>query len=233
MNAMLSAEHQELLNRVLTGDVSPEDPRVQAAVQASRAFRSELAELRRVSELLDAAARDERETLDSIDWERQDVPGADVVAPFLRARARELHHRRRFLRRSLAAAAAAALVAGGYLVRALLSERQGPSQGEITLGSGGLELLGARAPDGGFGSFRWRYDLPPGGWYEIRVWGVGEQGERTKLAGETHLTAPQWSAPPEAVANWPDTVHWEVRAYGPTGGTLLAQNAADARRSSP
>ena len=72
-------------------------------------------------------------------------------------------------------------------------------------------------------TFTWVYELPPGGWFELRIWDASAADESEPLV-ELELEEPRWEADREL----PATVTWEVRAVGPAG--LLAAVSTDARR---
>jgi hypothetical protein len=241
MMVMHSAEHENVLRALITGDMQPEDPRAADVLTACVECRRKLEDLRALSVLLEETAREERELLASID-PSSGAPGADRVAPFFRARAAEIRGgqarpvdapapARRFWPSTfqlLAAAAAVILLA--WVARTVLPE---PTPRDPTrLGGSSDADMDPHGPASDFARFRWSFARPPGGWYQLVVLS-GELGVDAPLHTTIeHLTEKEWHPSAEIRADWPDTIRWQVIVRDATGGAIGVHETS-AQRSSP
>jgi len=240
MMVLHSAEHEDVLHDLVTGDMAPEDPRAKEVLTACHECRRKLEDLRALAALLEETAREERELLLSLD-RTSSPPGADRVAPFVRTRAAEARaeqaqrsqpqtpSRRLWPTALKLVAAAAAVVVLAWLARTVLPEPGSPE---------GVRLGDSQPPDmhpqgrvAAFDHFQWSFALPPGGWYQLVV-RPGEPGDPAPLHETSHLTDKAWTPSAEIRASWPDTIRWQVIVRDATGSSIGIHEAS-AQRSSP
>jgi hypothetical protein len=104
--------------------------------------------------------------------------------------------------RWIALAAAALLVAALWMFWSPSTER------DPRLGSGETGAL-PQGPDADFSHFTWSVPLPPGGWYEVVVFGAESQDDFEKRS--RRLLDNQWN--PSDHASWPRRIRWRLDVY--------------------
>jgi hypothetical protein len=196
-------EHEKRLEQVTCGELERNDPALRALLEECPECRDRMGGLESVSALLERAARDQREVLDSLDL-TQAAPGSDVVGPFLRARLAE-RGRKRWL--GYAAAAAVIASAGGAW---WMMTRTGPTRPDpVLLGSSGAKTPGAQGDVLPFGPVEWELALPAGGYYEVEL----RNAHGISLAPTERLQQSVWIPSPEEEETLPDEFDVHVTAY--------------------
>jgi len=233
-----------LLERLLASGGDPAERPAPDELARDPELEAELAELRDVARRLDAVADDPRAILAAARGAERPSDRADVAAALDRARhlERARHEepagasRGRGRRIALVATATAAgLVALLFVTRELGNGSRStvPDARDHELGGASLELLapvGPVDPGGSFGPFRWRFELPPGGHFEVRVYdrGAPDGASLRPTITSERLTEPEWT--PTTTAAWPDAIRWEVVARD-ASGAIAASSSAFASRS--
>ncbi len=211
-------EHEELLERVLGGELARDAAEVQDRCAACAECREELAHLEAVLGTARAAGELQREVIEEalagkgprdVELARRALEVARERAPGARRPSRAWLW--------LAGAAAVAL-----LVFLVPRSTDAPP---VLLGDG-LELLAPRGAGADPELFSWSFELPPAGHFELRVWQLLPGGGEVLLVERIDLDATTWrpsapdSLPPGA------RIRWTVEAYG-AGRELL--DSAEAR----
>jgi len=223
-------DHDRVLERVVVGDLDESSPEARALLSSCAGCRARLAKLRATAAALEEEGEVERAILVEA-RETRDAAGAKSAASVLRGLATPPAPRRPAAappRRAFVALAAAAVlvVAAGLLWNALA--RRGSGVDDPTLG-GALVL---DAPNGAvteYGTFRWRYTLPPDGRFEVVVFDDSGAGT-AEIAKSGRLTQPEWTPPEEARARFGRAIRWQVSAFDVEGG-LRAREETRASRS--
>jgi hypothetical protein len=208
MNApRLTDEHERLLEAILAGEVAVEDPRVRRA-RGDAPFAERLDRLLAVHAELDgAAATTHRDTADAA-AAPEPFAGADELVRT------ELLRHGAAARRSRALWTAAAVVLLGIAIVAFWPREPTVPRGQWLGGGVRCEAPVGELPGAPFDRFTWSYELPAGGWFEVRVFARDDR--TTPLAQSPRLTAATWR-PGVAL---PHAIRWEVRAFGVTGDEL-------------
>lgn len=186
-------ELDDLLQRVLTGELSPDDAAVRARRDADPDFARELDESLALQDLLDEDAADEREALEA--------PTAPRRWPMWLI------------------AMAAGLLAVVFVPR--LSPPKAPDGGQGVMLGGSLELEGLRpaGPGRSFRTFGFDATLPDGARCEIRVWAV-DAGEGTPAVLTGRFTGNEWSPSDDERRSLPDEIRWELRVFDVAGSAI-------------
>jgi hypothetical protein len=226
MSRPLDPNDEELLARVLTGDVRTDDPRVAALPPAAK---EQLANLTRLQQVLEVAATTERTVLtDLAESPSTPPPSANHEPPLRDPAARAFW---------LRGAGLAALAAGFLLlVQSFDRDGAGGSGGGGASGTFGqvlpVELLEPHgAVDGEYALFRWQpREAAPLDRYVLSIWDAAafdaDSGATPLLTRE--LAATSWR--PEAAAlPLPDRITWRVDVQ-PLEGVLRRGPVATAWR---
>jgi hypothetical protein len=229
--------HEELLQRLVLGDEPRPSPAERIEVERCEVCGPELESLSELRRSLRSIAGEERELLAEA-RRAEDVPGSAEAREFARAKVAQAlalrsRRRRTSASRWLATAAALTILVLGALWwrRAARDEDLGPELGPQRR----IELLEPE-PGPGFGLFRWRGTLPPGGWFalEVREPADGERPARQLLTPPPRLYAGDaWSPPESESATWPDVIEWRVTSYTPSGEAFARSEFRLRRRSPP
>ncbi len=198
-------DRDEILRRVLTGELPEDAPEVVELLEEQPEAREELERMRALQADLDEAGGFVRKVLEEAGG-GEGAPGEDAVEGFVAERtagsAPERPGPRRWkLATVLAAAAAIVLIL-------LLRDPLGPTY----LGPPDVRIL---APSEGiqgeeYGIFRWEYELKPGWEFEIIVRGAGmEERSSGRLPGSP------WD--PGDTHAWPDSIEWELLVHDNSG----------------
>jgi len=213
---------EDLLRRVLTGELADDAPEVVELLAADPSAGKELERLRALTaELDDAAGFVDAVVTEASALER--TPGESQVEQFLEARLGERSPRlfarlRPVLAAFIATAATVLILLWGW-----------PPGSEVYLGEGDVELM---ASDD-FERFTWKHELPanwqgelPKGWeYEVRILDAttGEILERSE-----RLREPVW-IPSVDTSEWPDTIEWKLYIHDNSGAPRLVGSAPASR----
>ncbi|MDP6368306.1 MAG: hypothetical protein QF724_11210 [Planctomycetota bacterium] len=221
MNTSHEQGHEDILEAILVGDLSPTAPRAKTLLDSCELCRRQLAELQALESLLQQAGAEERATLaeaaecknapglDSVESVLHSMAGQPTAIPQLVPAPEQGARRPSPWRLLVGLAAAAALV---LMLNTLLGP--GPEEPPLWLGSGNLELiapLGPQASSQAIEAFAWNGPLPPGGWFEIRVL----NGETVVL--ERRLSTSPWTLTPNEQQELPASFTWEVRTLDASG----------------
>lgn len=225
----------ELLRRILTGELSELDSEVEAALAADPELSLRLEALRETQGQLDAQATRERvlEEARAEAWAEGEERVGETLSEFLlqtelasaavaetgtpgssaptATRRRPLGWLGAFL-----AVAAAIMIVDRLLVSevdpGLATERQ------VYLGE---ELPGAM-PAGevdGYAPFRWSYELAPGDSFELAVYDDTAEATSAPLVRVSRLTGNSWESPAES-SEWPDAIRWTLDLVRPDGARV-------------
>ena len=213
---------RSLLERVLTGEVSADDPQFQKALAEDALMRREYEALRHVQRSLDVAGNVERNELLEIPARRSEGDlGAVRNALGLNS------HRNRRPLVLLGLAAAALVLIGLWGWQNLVESKPEP---ESFLGPEELqcvEPVGAW-PGSQFRQFRWHPGSHEAAWYELRVEGMNEEFSLHLDA----LTGTEWIPTAAQIVELPSVIRWEVRSYD-ASGVLLASHSVIANCDEP
>ena len=169
---------------------------------------------RAVSALDEAAERDRRALLESVEEQDQGPAFERAEEALLQAMERDevaLPGIRSFAWMPLTAAALFLIALGVHFFR---GETQTPARTSGIFLGGDFELHEPTGTDASFSSFRWESHAPEGGYYEVRV----RPSDGANAVFESgKLDQAQWTLTKEQAAELPDEILWEVRAYDPFG----------------
>ncbi|MEM7202425.1 MAG: hypothetical protein AAF628_19290 [Planctomycetota bacterium] len=203
---MTDDRRAQLLEEVVTGARLPDDPEVRALMVRDPEWAAELAELVAMQRVLDATGESEAATL-------RQAAATPLPSPPRPTSRRWLW---------LAAAAAAAALALAFLLRRGAED----DPGATVLGPA-VELLEPRGDVTAYGTFRWRGSLPPGGWFEVRVF--AEPAGRPPVArSQTRLREASWQPDAAEQAGLPQRIRWQVTTFD-AGGAAVERASAEAQ----
>lgn len=205
----MNPDHEELLAKVLAGEIGADDPRVAALPPEAK---EQLAKLGRLQRVLDAAAATERATLDDL---AAAPPAAERAGPPMPPPAAHDPAARKFWLRG---AGIAALAAGALLLVQTFAPDGGGNAGNGgahgTLGRvEPVELIAPRdAIDGDFALFLWQpRDAAPLDRYVLSIWDAAafaaDGGTAPLVTRE--LAATSWRVD-TATPALPDRITWRV-----------------------
>jgi hypothetical protein len=217
------ATHDALLEKALTGELERDSPELRARIAACRACRERLEELDAAAALV-AEAGEGRMRRDLEEARRLASPLRATAESAMRRVAREgprAPRRGPWLVALVLAAAAVAAVAALW--------RTDPPAAPLVLDAGGLELAAPLGDVEAYTAFRWSFDRPSGGFYELRVWDASAGPDAPPLLEVLELEASRWTLAEEASRALPGAIRWEVRAFD-GAMTLVASAEASARR---
>ncbi len=225
---MKELDRDLLVERLLAGEVLSDDER--AALESSPAHLTRVQELRGLQAALERASANERSALFREAEAVQDWPGRARfharLEALLRGARRPLRRRRAVWAGSLALAAAA------FLFFSLLRDAESPAgapheQDDILVGSARIRDLAPLGEVERFERFQWRYELSPGGRFELLVWDAAAPEHADPLV-RVELERAEWSPGPDLVL--PAAIRWQVRAFGATSLEAAASGEARSRR---
>lgn len=235
MNQDRQAGDDDLLMRVLEGELSPESDEVKRRLATDPGFGQTIAELEGLHGALDAASETAREDMDG----PANVDGPE--AQRVRARIRELARESAATSGKVKAGSwadrpalglprwvlsVAAVLVVLFAVRARFSQSDSVPRERVTLGSS----LGNLVPGGEvdrFGTFQWNFDDIGDGRFEVQVF-ESDTGDLVTI--ERGLKEARWKPDPEHTAAWPSKIRWTVSAYD-ASGSMLDSAEASAERS--
>ncbi len=205
---MTSSANDDLLRRLLTGELDVEDPQVREVAARDPQFARAASEAREVQAQLDAAAR-----VRALDLARAAGSGDEAtdsrVRDFVLSRVDE-RRRLRWRRRAIVLACVAAASFLAFL---------GPWWGrrvpdrDPTLGSQEIVLVEPVGEGADFGRFRWTADVTTG-WFVVRV--LDPEGQTLEESDPLDLEG-VWEPDAADVAAWPSRIWWEVRWFDASG----------------
>lgn len=201
MNSPIPDDDQ-LLQDLLTGDRSENDPEVSSALDARPELRERLARLRRLTEELDGVSDDRSELL--AESRRISVPDLETAAVRLVTADRSGPSRRAWL----GLAAAAVLVAGLALWRPWSTSPDTPLGGT----NDRIQLWPADGSEDDFEEFRWESTIPGGVRFSIAVFAADDVDYENPLAGETTNTK-RWRPTAAERATFPHEIVWAVTVH--------------------
>ncbi len=221
MNAGIPEEYRDVLERVIVGDLDDDDPLAREMLEKCPPCREQVERLRGLQSTLDGLGAEERDVVG-------DFARAPAFDPRVESALRAQIDGPRAGRVPRAAAIAVVAVAAALLLlfirgRGPEPDRRGPSG--TTLG-GTIELLEPAERVSEFGTFRWRYDLPAGSRFELKI----RDASGTVVVDES-LTEPQWTPTREQRDRLTPEIHWEVVVSDELTGPVTA--AERISRSAP
>lgn len=200
----------DLLQRLVTGDLNMDDEEARNAFDAQPSLRERFEEVRATADFLDAAGEFHEQLASEVDGTEESGDEA-AVDQFVQERLQPKTSSRVWL-----LAAAAALVAVLFAGMRFLAETPPVRPTDQMLGAG----IGSMDPTGPveqFGTFRWddAAGIPPAGWYVVFV----RSSSGSELARSGKLRTPRWAPEADQRESWPTSIVWEVRAYDATGAS--------------
>jgi hypothetical protein len=213
---MNADEREELLARLLSGELSLDSEEARAAMQEDPTMADELEILRGIEadyRRLAALERDDLAAAKALPTASGEKRVAEAMRTFAQERSATVV-RPMWRRRPLLIAAGLAIAAAGalWLLRP-------PSDGALP------PILG-RTPEGlspsgevdSFDKFEWTDPPRPGRWFQIRVTGVARDGRKRTLieTREADEIRSPWSPGP-AARDWPNEIHWELLIHDGVG----------------
>jgi hypothetical protein len=215
---MNDIEREAFLAALLTGDLSPDDPQVQARLSAEPELRAMHDRMREVEAEMAQAARD----LSSLQV-RGATPASEHADRVLMAVQQMVQERRRLQRRRWLVLAAATLLVGASLGWYFLV-RTPTAPGNLVLDSS--PGLAPHDQVAHYSPFTWNVDRPAGGRLVLRIYSShdGKKGRLLFPAFEENVASP-WQLPPELEARLPDEIYWELEVISAEGRDLLHAHA--------
>jgi hypothetical protein len=212
-------EHEELLARVLAGEIDPADPAVRDRLATCPECRREQERVGGLTARLRATAAQERADLARAAAE----VGAEDEARVREAFARALRTRPAKRRSALLLVAAAVLVLLGWVLRGAAREDD-----EVLLGEGDIEIHVADD----FSQIQWSYSLPPGGRYVLTIHEL-EDGAHGRVVLSPELEAldtSRWRPSAAQLESLPDAIYVLVEAYRAGEEDRIAYGGQEASR---
>ncbi len=221
------SERDDVLARLLSGELSAEEEPARSMLERSRELRSELASLRAAIDRVDAAAREEHEILEEIS-DLAPTPEEDRVME--RARATFVTPRTARPIGSISllpiGMAAAVLLAIGLWLGGIESPAapEAPERAPRVLGST-IVLLAPLGPVADYDEFRWEFTLRRGQAFEVTLWD-DETGQ--EITTSPRVFEPRWSPP--VVFELPQRLRWEVHVLD-SWGNPVSSGVGEASRA--
>jgi hypothetical protein len=217
------AEHQDLLARILSGDLAEGDEAALARLAACPECREELRRLRSLDARLRAAAGEAR---GDVERARSQVLPAD--AALVRGSLRAALSAHRSTRLVFLACAAGLLVLLGLGAMYYLRSSAGPA--EILLRGGSIHCFAPVDAVDDYDEFSWSWTLPPQGRYELSIRAL-QEGKAGDLLKAIPCDGPRWIPTPDEKRALPDGIQWFVEARD-VSGRLVGSGWAKAWRRS-
>lgn len=216
---MHDPEHERVLTAILSGDLPSDGAEAVRLRSECDACRRELLELQDLSVDLDAAGVAQRGILAGSRGRNaaHEAFARSVVQGEIDAAAalpRGVERRRRWWWLVALSVAAAAAV---LLVMERPPEREaGRAEQSILLGEG-LDCLAPLGAVEELEAFRWSAEgLPPGGHFELRIWGATPEGLEELRVSELDLHGTEWLRPPSMDLGI-GRLRWSVELWDATG----------------
>jgi len=222
------AQHEELLQRILVGELSEGAPEARRQLRDCPECRAELERLRALDARLAAVVEQEHGDLGQARAESTPADREHVRLALLGPRAAP-RRARRAPRWELFALAAGLLLLFGWAANSFLpSPKRAP---EVLLDTGTIPGGVTLDESGDYGEFWWRYDLKPQDYFELELRAVDADG----LAGEIVQKVPpqrepRWTPSPEEKRVLPDRLSVKVLAKNGTRGRILESGSFPASR---
>ena len=221
------SSHDDLLQRILIGEVDPDSAEATALFERDPAARAQFEDMQRIEQALGvASAHREADVLAA--REAENAPGEDLVADVIDRHlgpTSKPSHGRRFGGWVTVAAAAAALLLWWrpWAPTPAVTPDPGPTLG------GSLQLEHPVGPASEFGEFRWSYDLEGAQYFRVQVYDQRDPG--APLTTSRDLDEPRWRPAQTEHEAWPEAILWEVDVME-TAQEVLSESA-EASRSLP
>jgi hypothetical protein len=223
----MAESDDELLARVIAGDLHPESPTFRAALGRNPELGKRLAQLVALLSALERTGLDERQ---SIARAKLDVSERDLE--IVRDRIRRVRRGRPWWRRSvLLYLSAAAIVAciGWFAWRGDPSRTSAPP---TVLGNEQCRAIEPTLERGDASSFRWEGELPPTGHFVVRIFASDATGAPTTMVLESARCSERTWRPGESdLGRIPDEFVWEVEARYADGQHFALSELQRALRS--
>jgi len=212
----------ELLAAVVRGELARDHPEVVELLRRRPELARELDQLGEVAAALHADGRSVRAEIEAA---RADASCADRtrVAAALARRSRS-SGRRRWMWPALIAAAV--VVAFGIQRWFAQPDEHRP----ILLDGAQVFCIEPAGEVSEFGVFRWRAQVPPGGWCEVTVHALGSDGSRGSKLVDARVRGLDWSPSDAEQAAFGDAIEWTVQVREPNG-SVVGSASARARRA--
>lgn len=227
------AQHEELLQRILVGDLPAGVSAARQRLRDCPECRAELERLRALDARLVAVVEQEH---DDLGQARAGVTAADrerVRRALLGAQparsAGAPARPRRVPKWGLFALAAGLLLMFGWAANAYL--RPAERAPEVLLDAGTIPCRMILDEAGDYGEFSWRYDLQPQGYFTLEIRALDDDGVGEVVVLDVPpLFEPRWTPSPEQQRALPDRIYLEVRAMDGTRGRVLERGSTSVAR---
>lgn len=219
---MLNDEQIELLGRVLAGDVGEDAPEVRSLLDGMAEAREWLERSRAIEVRLSAAGEEARADIREA-LAMRGAPGESAVERVVQGGAAP--EPRGMSGGWLRWAAAALVIAALGIATWMYGGEE--SEPPRLLGDA-VELEAPAGEVDAYGTFRWSWERPVGG-YEIVVVYDAESGDELARSGEREDG--EWTPGAERASSWPERIEWEVRVFDATGALVRTSARAEARRA--
>jgi hypothetical protein len=234
--------HEALLADALAENAEPRPEELERLLDGCAECRREYAALSKLAQRLDRGAKWEYEVLAGSQFRAAAASARGASGERERFLTRQRREVERTLRASLApsgarpslwrrsfplrvAAAAATVAAATWIVKRLVPHSPSRAQDFMLGPQQAWTGVSARIESDGSITFRWSYDLPPGGWYLLAV-EAADASAAVPLA-EVRLREGEWKPEPEQCASWPGVVRWRVSAYDASGRSLSTSRESE------
>jgi hypothetical protein len=201
----------------MVGDLDRSSPEVVALIATCADCKERLGELASVAGLLDAAGREQRETIEQARSAATPAPGADRIESAIEEFARRSRPRRFTRGLVLAIAAAAAIV----MLLLFLERRPSPAP-DYHLGTDALTELSPQGSVRDYDVFSWKFTLPQNVYYDLVIYDDTPAGKGRKVLEKKALRTPSWRPEARELEALPAAIRWEVRARDDGGGSWTA-----------
>lgn len=208
----MNERQEELLRRVVLGEVSAEDSVVREEMHADAEFAQE------VELSLDVTAHIEQAGVLAAAGELSGAPGEERVEAALRVAARDtpppqVPPRATIL--AFVATAAALILVGLFLGRISSGVLVPPELPDIMLGPNEVQVLGPEGRGASFATFSWSAGKAA---RFVEIWVLGGRTGAPQDGGSSgRLPAGKGSWTPTGHASWEDTIEWSLTWYDRAG----------------
>jgi hypothetical protein len=228
------ADDEALLERLLTGNLDPDDPAVKARLDGDPALAARLERVLAFEREMESYAEGHRDAVAAA-GALSGAPGEERVAASVAAFVVEARRASRARWWGVAAglAAAAAFVAVFLLVRAAPDSAPDGASRLRYLGDSGPASLAPAGPVPEYSEFSWTLPLPADGWFVVRVFEEGCEPGARALFESKGLDSPALTLPPNVARALPDAIEWHVEAYDASGELSAVSSRAHSSRSPP